>query len=500
MQETWQLPPPKQTGPEPAYNAAAARLSQRKQTLWEAAQAIAPRIDALNARNEYFHATDARYLRFLIGSGRSVLELGCGTGDLLASLAPTDGVGVDFSPAMIEVARSRHAGLTFHIGDVEDPSLFDSLGARTFDVILLSDIVGALDDVQRTLMQLHRFCRAETRIIVADYSRLWEPILRAAEALELKTPTPSQNWLSSEDIGRFMMLCDFEEIRREIRILLPKRLLGIGPFVNRFIATLPLLRQLCVRNFLVFRSRPAAGRSTPSASVVIPVRNERGNIENAIKRLPVFAPGQEIIFIEGHSGDGTLEEIHRVMAAYPERNIVVAEQGGKGKGQAVREGFDMARGDILIILDGDLTVPPEDIPKFYDVLASGRCEFANGTRLVYPLERGAMRFLNLLANRLFALLLSFMLNQRFTDTLCGTKAMTRANYRRLAEGRSYFGDFDPFGDFDLIFGAAKLSLKSVEIPVRYFPRTYGTTQISRFRHGWMLLHAVVVAWWKLRAV
>src|SRR5262249_50018158 len=249
-----------------------------------------------------------------------------------------------------------------------------------------------------------------------------------------------------------------------------------------------------------FRSRLARPPGNPSASVIIPVRNERGNIESAIRRLPVFAPEQEIIFVEGHSRDGTMEEIRRVIAAHPDRHISAAVQEGKGKGQAVRQGFGMARGDILIILDGDLTVPPEDIPKFYDVLASGRCEFANGSRLVYPLERDSMRFLNLLANRLFALFLGFMLNQRLTDTLCGTKAMSRANYRRLAEGRSYFGEFDPFCDFGLIFGAAKLSLKSVEIPVRYFPRTYGETQISPFRHGWMLLKMALLAWWKFKAI
>jgi ubiquinone/menaquinone biosynthesis C-methylase UbiE len=487
-------------GDIPGQEAAPAGMSPRKQALWRAAEALAPRNDRLNARNRYFHDEDARYLRFLIGPGQRILELGCGTGNLLAALAPSLGVGVDFSPAMIALARQRHPDLTFQVGDVEDPALFERLGGRRFDVILMSDIVGSLDDVQRCFAQLHRFCTPETRIVVGDYSRGWEPILRTAEALDLKTPTPSQNWLSSEDIARFMALCDFEEIRRELRVLLPKRLLGIGPFINRFVATLPLLRRLCVRSFLLFRSRLAMLPETPSVSVIIPVRNERGNIENAIRRLPIFAREQEIIFVEGHSGDGTLEEINRVIGAYPQRRISAAVQDGKGKGQAVRQGFDMARGDILIILDGDLTVPPEDIPKFYDVLASGRGEFANGSRLVYPLERESMRFLNLLANRLFALFLGFMLNQRLTDTLCGTKAMSRSSYRRLAQGRGYFGDFDPFGDFDLIFGAAKLNLKSVEIPVRYFPRTYGQTQISRFRHGWMLLKMALVAWWKFKAI
>ena len=166
----------------------------------------------------------------------------------------------------------------------------------------------------------------------------------------------------------------------------------------------------------------------------------------------------------------------------------------------MREGFAAARGDVLIILDADLTVAPEDIGKFFAIFASGRGEFVNGTRLVYPMAQGAMRFLNYLANRTFAVLFSWILSQRFTDTLCGTKAISRYDYNRLEAGRSYFGEFDPFGDFDLIFGAAKLNLKIVEIPIRYADRIYGSTQISRFRDGWLLLKMVWLAFRKIKAL
>jgi glycosyltransferase involved in cell wall biosynthesis len=215
---------------------------------------------------------------------------------------------------------------------------------------------------------------------------------------------------------------------------------------------------------------------------------------------PQIAAAQEIIFIEGHSQDGTWEEINRVIAAYSNLRIRAAVQDGKGKGDAVRKGFDMAECDLLMILDADLTTPPEDLDKFYKVLASGKGEFVNGSRLVYPMENQAMQLLNLIANRIFAILFSYLLNQRFTDTLCGTKALSRAHYLQLVAGRSYFGNFDPFGDFDLIFGAAKLNLKSLEVPIRYMARTYGETQISRFRHGLLLLRMVLFAWWKLKAI
>src|SRR6266480_3677031 len=99
----------------------------------------------------------------------------------------------------------------------------------------------------------------------------------------------------------------------------------------------------------------------------------------------------------------------------------------------------------------------------------------------------AMRFLNLLGNRVFGLLLSVLIGQSIKDTLCGTKVFWREDYDRLAANRAYFGDFDPYGDFDLIFGAAKLNLSIVEIPVRYRERTYGAPNIRRFADGWLLL-------------
>ena len=239
---------------------------------------------------------------------------------------------------------------------------------------------------------------------------------------------------------------------------------------------------------------------SPSTTVLIPCRNEKGNIESAVKRLPDFCEDLEILYVEGNSQDGTLDEIRRVIAAYPNRDIKVLIQDGKGKGDAVRKGFDNARGDVLMILDADLTVPPEDLPKFYKAISSGKGEYINGTRLVYPMDDQAMRFLNFWANRTFSVLFTWLLNQRFTDTLCGTKVLTKKNYEKIVANRSYFGDFDPFGDFDLIFGATKLSLKVVEVPIRYAAREYGETQISRFRHGWLLLKMVFFAYKKLKIV
>jgi SAM-dependent methyltransferase len=450
-------------------------------------------------RNRYFYEEDLRYMRFLVRPGLRVLDLGCGIGDLLAALEPSFGVGVDFSPNMIKIAEARHAGLHFICGDIEDQKTLAGLDGE-FDVIVLSDTIGSLEDCEQTLRMLHNLSHTDTRIVISYYNPLWEPIFKAGEWLGLKSPTEAQNWLTADDISNLLNLSDFEVIKQDWRQLWPYRVFGLVPLLNRYFAPLPGVRRLCFRNYIVARSIIRKPAEKPSVTVLVPCRNERGNIVKVIERLPGFCEDLEIIFVEGHSRDGTLEEIKRVIGAYPGLDIKVVVQPGKGKADAVRAGFAIARGDILMILDGDMTMPPESLPKFYRALASGKSEFVNGSRLVYPMEKEAMRFLNLIANLVFAMLFSWILNQRFTDTLCGTKALYRKHYMLITMGRSYFGDFDPFGDFDLIFGACKLNLKVMEIPVRYARRTYGETQISRFRHGWLLLKMVIFAYRKFKAI
>jgi SAM-dependent methyltransferase len=473
------------------------KLSKRKLAIQANADALASSRARWINKNSSYYLDDRAYMRFLVPPGLRVLELGCGVGDLLNELAPAYGVGVDLSSKMIEVAQERFPHLEFLQGDAEDAELLDSLKGP-FDVIVLSDTIGFLDDCGQTLERLHPLCTRDTRVVIAYYGWFWEPILKLGESLGMKMPSVELNWLSTEDTMGFLHLADFEPVKREWRQIVPKSFLGLGTLLNRFVGTLPLVRRLSLRNYLVARPMRDAALIEPSVTVLIPCRNERGNIENAVKRLPRFCLDMEIMYVEGHSSDGTLDEIHRVISLYPDLDIKVLVQDGKGKGDAVRKGFANARGDILMILDADLTVPPEDLVKFYDAISRGKGEFINGSRLVYPMQDQAMRFLNFLANRTFSWLFTWLLNQRYTDTLCGTKVLTRENYRKLYASRSYFGDFDPFGDFDLIFGAAKLNLKVVEIPIRYAAREYGETQISRFRHGWMLLKMVVFAYRKLK--
>lgn len=461
---------------------------------------LAPQRRNWLAKNAYYYQQDLAYMRFLVPRGLDVLEVGCGIGHLLAGLEPARGVGIDISARMIEEAQKCYPALEFLQSDAESPGALSGVAGK-FDVIILSDTIGYLDDIQGVFRALAPLLRPDSRVIIGYYSRLWEPILRLAVKLGFRMPSPELNWLSTRDIMSLMVLGDLEPIRAEGRQLIPRRLFGLGSMVNRYIAPLPLVRFLCLRSYVIARpARPAIlPERLPSVSILIPCRNERGNIEAAVKRTPDFAPELEIVFIEGNSSDGTYEECLRVRDAYPNRRIVALKQDGKGKGDAMRKGYANACGDILIILDADLTVPPETVPKFYEILASGRGEFVNGTRLIYPCDDEAMRLLNTVANRGFARFFSYLLNQKLTDTLCGTKAFWAKDYRRISAGRAYFGDFDPFGDFDLILGAAKLNLKIVELPVRYEARTYGETQISRFRDGWLLARMSLFAWRKFKA-
>jgi glycosyltransferase involved in cell wall biosynthesis len=331
------------------------------------------------------------------------------------------------------------------------------------------------------------------------FSNLWRPVLRGGEQAGLKSPTLLQNWLSADDARNLLHLAGWEVIKTDPRILWPVRTPGWDWICNRWLA--PLLSQFCLTVTIIARPKPQpAARPEYRCSVVIPARNEAGNIEAAVQRTPEMGQGTEIIFIEGHSKDNTWEEIQRVVAKYPQRCIKMLKQSSRGKGGAVREAFAVATGDLLFILDADLTMPPEQLPKFYEVARSGTAEFVNGVRLVYPMEEEAMQFLNMVANKAFGLTFSWLLGQKLKDTLCGTKVLFREDYEALARNRAYFGDFDPFGDFDLIFGAAKLNLRLIDLPIRYAARTYGQTNIHRWSHGWLLLRMVIFAARRLKFI
>ena len=456
---------------------------------------IAPQRKRWKRRRKYYNRSLEKYFSFIIPAGCKVLEIGCGTGELLHAVKPSCGVGIDFSDEMIKIASESFPCYTFLTDDVECLQLNEP-----FDYIIMSDLTMSLWDVQKAFQCLHKVCHDKTKIVISNYNFLWEPALKLAEKLKLKLKQPNQNWLSTQDINNLLYLTGFEPVKAERKILIPFYIPLLTPFFNRFLANLPLINSLNLVTFIVARPLTRSIERDYSVSIIIPARNEKGNIENAVKRLPVFGASQELVFIEGHSSDQTFDEMLRIQAKYPDKNIKTMIQSGKGKGNAVREGFDAATGEILFILDADLTTPPEDMPKFYDALKRNKGEFINGCRLVYPMEKQAMRILNLIANKSFGILFTYLLSQPLKDTLCGTKVLFREDYEIIKNNRRYFGDFDPFGDFDLLFGAAKLNMKITEIIVRYKDREYGSTQISRFRHGWLLIKMCIFAARKIKFI
>ncbi|MBN2161597.1 MAG: glycosyltransferase [Pontiellaceae bacterium] len=435
-----------------------------------------------------------RYYRLFIPSGARVLEIGCGQGDLLHALAPVYGLGLDLAPAQLQQARRKYPELVFiELDGRELPS------GEPFDYVILSDLVNELWDVQQLLEAVCRVCHRSTRIVLNFHNNLWSPVLSLARRMGLLHPVPQQNWLTPEDIRNLFALSGLEVVHHRPAMLLPLPIPLLAPLFNRVLAHLPGFRAFDLTHFYVARPAPVPMQEISVVSVIVPARNEAGNIAGLLERIPEMGAGTEIIFIEGHSSDETYAEIELQVAAHPERACRYARQTGEGKGDAVRLGFEMASGDILMILDADGTVAPEDLPRFYEALVSGRGEFINGVRLVYPLGDRSMRFWNMVGNRFFGMLFSWLLGQPVRDTLCGTKVLWKKEYEQIARDRAFFGLADPFGDFDLLFGAARANLKMLEIPIRYGARTYGDTNISRWRHGAVLLRMAAKAGfrWKL---
>ena len=468
---------------QPAFDAAAQAYRASHIAHWDQ---IARKRDAWRGWSGDYHRRLREIYSFLVSPGQQVLEVGCGTGSLLAAVRPARGVGVDLSPEMICRAEKLSPDLQFLAADAHDLAAV----VGPFDTVILSDLVNDVWDVQGVLQEVKRLFLPSTRLILNFNSGLWQMPLAVAQGLGVATPALPQNWLTPNDARGMLHLAGFETIRSWHEVLWP---LPLGGFANRFLVRFWPFNELALANFIVARPQPATASTEPSVSIIVPARNEAGNIKAIFDRTPKMGRETELVFVEGHSRDDTYATIEREIAGHPETAARLFHQQGIGKADAVRLGFMEARGEVLMILDADLTVPPEDLPRFLEALKLGRGEFVNGVRLVYPMEKEAMQGLNFIGNKLFSITFSWMLGQPIKDTLCGTKVLWRKDYEQIAANRSYFGDFDPFGDYDLIFGAAKLNRKIIDLPIRYRERTYGSTNISRWKHGLLLLRMVLFA-------
>ncbi len=445
-----------------------------------------------NLFSSAYHFRVKEVVSFIIPESSSVLELGCGDGSLIGSLNASKKTGVDFSQAAISKAKEFYPDTEFILADVH--SLTNN---ENTDYIILSDLINDVYDVQILFQNLVKNCHENTKLIINFYSKLWSFPLKFAEKIKLKKKNLEQNWLTVHDVINLLKLSGFEFINHKREVLFPVRIPLLYSFFNKFLSRFFPFNHLCLTNFVTAGLIPSEIKSN-SVSIIVPARNEAGNIRDILDGVEKLGSETELIFVEGNSSDNTYDVIKSEIKNYTKLPVSLYKQKGKGKGDAVREGFKHANGDILMILDADLTVPPDRLKFFYEAIVTGKGEFINGVRLVYPMDKKAMRFFNLLGNKFFSWAFTWLIGQPVKDTLCGTKVLYKKDYNLISENREYFGNFDPYGDFDLIFGAAKINLKIIDLPVRYRERTYGETNISRWSGGWLLLKMVFFAARKLK--
>jgi len=466
-----------------------AALDQRRMRTRDHLANIAPRRESWIKHNRYYYELLGRLLRFLVEPQKKVLSVRCGTGNLLAAVKPRDGKGVDICATIVEIAQQRNLSFNFAVAFPDkDEFLQTFTPGEKFDYILFNDI-GDTVDVLQAFRNLGPLCERHTRILVTTYNHMWEPLVTLAEWIGMKVPRTEQNWLSTADIRNLLNLAGFEALETHRIVLLPKYLPLLSGFLNRFCARLPFLNRLCMTQVVVARMiPPPIAVEDLAVSVIIPCKDERGNVHDAVRRMPQLGRETEIIFCDDQSVDGTAEEVIRVRACYPHKQIRLEKGPSICKSKNVWTGFNAATGDILMILDADLTTMPEQLVYFLEVIASGQAELVNGSRLVYPMPKGAMNTANMVGNKFFSVVFTYLLDQRVKDTLCGTKVLWRSDWERIRPMLGSWGTEDRWGDYELLFGAAKLNLKILDLPVHYQERIYGSTKMTKvFRNGLIML-------------
>jgi len=450
---------------------------------------LAEEYDNWKGKNWYYYALLKGLFKEFVPSKKSVLELGCGTGEILSHLEPGYGVGVDISDRMIKAAKNKYSKLEFVTGGAESVKLKEK-----FDYIVMADLIDHLVDVQDALSNVRPMLKGDGRLIISTINPLWSPVLLIAENLGLKMPEGYHNFVLKDDICNILELEGYEVIETGYRILIPKYLPFVSNLVNNLAPRIRLVKELCLIQYIVASTKPATEgeRRDMSLSIVIPCHNEAENIAECVSRIPQITSRQEVVIVNDGSTDETEMVILRLQEKNPKGIKVISYQKNQGKGHAVKKGFEAASGDVLMILDADMAIIPEDLPRFYQAIRNNKGDFINGTRMMYPMEDESMRLLNIVGNNIFSRTLSLIVGQRLTDTLCGTKGLLKKDFSRMRMGR------DRWGDFDLLFGAAKLKLKIVEIPVHYQRRNKGETKMRPIKHGLLLFMMCVVGFFELR--
>ncbi len=432
-------------------------------------EGLAMTYESLKKRNSYYNNFLKNWCKSLLPPNQKVLDVGCAHGDVLAAMQPSYGIGIDISPAMVGEACQKNPGLTFSQSRIED---FES--ETRFDALLLINTLEYLYDIGTVFDKAHELLEDNGRIYITTANPFWSPIFKLSSKLGLRIPDYERLYVTNEDIVNILELHGFEIVYKEMALILPKYIPILSPVLNFVFPALPYLRMLCSTQLIVARKLPPK-RKEYSVSVVIPCHNEVGNVDRCVTEMKKFGISTELIFVDDGSTDGTAAAIKPHLNEEIEVKVI-SYSPNRGKGNAVKAGFDAATGDILMILDADLTTHPDELQPIYEAMATGRAEFVNCSRFIYPMEGGAMPFINYLGNKCFSLLASYIMEQRVSDTLCGTKAIFRGDYQNIIMGR------DPWGDYDFLFGAAQLRLKIKELPVHYRERMAGLSKMNTKKH------------------
>jgi len=458
----------------------------KKESVEEHFDEIAHQYDYWKQKNSYYYSNIKALISRIIPPGGSVLEVGCGTGEILASMKPKRGVGIDISKKMIELASKKFPQHTFIHSPIENLELDEK-----FDYIIMVDVVDHVHDVMDVFHNLYHFCHPKTQVILTTINPWWDPILMFMEKIGAKMPEGPHNFIEKRNLTKMLELLNFSISYSSYMLLFPKKIPVLSFFANSIgTRTWGIKKFSAVQYMLIQSTVKNEVNLGMGCSVVIPCYNEQDNIEEAVRRIPKMGRETEIIVVNDCSIDNTVQKVKDLQKEFSNLKLI-DYCPNQGKGYAVKKGFEAATQEILMILDADASTPPEELPRFFDPLNKGLCQFVNGSRMVYPMENQAMRTLNLFGNKIFGLIMSFITQQNISDTLCGTKALYKSDFKRIKWG------LDKWGDFDLLFSAAKFGSKIMEVPVHYMSRKSGESKMKSFRHGLHLIRACFVGFREL---
>ncbi len=360
---------------------------------------------------------------------------------------------------------------------------------KKYKTIILTDLFEVSTDILELLSMVNKLLGKDGIIVICSINQKWNRILNLFERLNLKDGNQKRLFINSTIVLNIAKVTGLEFVTQRNKQIFPFRMLGLGSLINNILEILFFPFSFGIRIYSILNQQEKFNEEKKySKSIIIPAKNEEKNLKPLLNQIPELEEDHEIILAIGDSEDKTYEVAKEIKEArcWP-FEVKVIKQTGKGKANAVWEAVEEASKEVIIILDADISVNPETIVQFNSVIDTGKASFVNGTRLIYGMESGAMRIVNNLGNRIFQYIVSIIIGQKITDSLCGTKVFFRKDFNKIKLWKELVQMKDPFGDFDMIFTAGYFGLKILEIPVRYQARVYGVTQIKRFRDGYKLI-------------